>query len=136
MNKSHLPKDPKQWVKELESIWQAMDSEKAAEGFTDDVFMVYGCNQRQSGEALLKRPGEWFSYAKDLKITKNYIAHGEDCIVASWNSTYTDPNTKEKVHERGIEFFRFRDGKVCEQHAWQHSWEDGKKPDDSGISTS
>ena len=97
MNKSHLPKDPKQWVKELESIWQAMDSEKAAEGFTDDVFMIYGCNQRQSGEALLKRPAEWFVYAKDLKIKKNYIAHTEDCIVASWNSTYTDPKTKEKV---------------------------------------
>ena len=135
MSKSHLPKDPKQWVKDLEAIWQAMDSKKAAEGFTDDVFMIYGCNQRQAGKELLKRPEEWFAYAKDLKIKKNYIAHSDDCIVASWNSTYTDPKTKEIIHERGIEYFRFKNGKVCEQHAWQHSWEDGKKPEDSGITT-
>ena len=83
----------------------------------------------------MQRPREWFEYAKDLKISKQYIAHSHDCIVASWESNYTDPTTKKKINERGIEYFRFRKGKVYEQQAWQHSWEDGKKPKDSGITT-
>lgn len=136
MTKSHLPKDPVKWVKDLEKVWQNMDSRKAAEGYTEDAFMVFGSDQKQNGQDLLKRPGQWFAYAKDLKINKNYIAHSDNCIVASWNSRYTDPKTKKIILERGIEYFRFRNGKVCEQHAWQHSWEDGRKPAESGITTS
>ena len=135
MEDSHIPKDPVQWVKDLESIWQAMDSEKASQGYTDDAFMVFGCKQKQNGAEMLQRPADWFNYAKDLKINKNYIAHTNNCIVASWNSTYTDPKTKKIICERGIEYFKFRNGKVCEQHAWQHSWEEGRKPSDSGIAT-
>ena len=93
MTKSHLPKDPIKWVKDLEKVWQNMDSKKAAEGYTEDAFMIFGTEQKQAGQELLKRPGEWFEYAKDLKINKNYIAHSDDCIVASWNSKYTDPKT-------------------------------------------
>ena len=135
MNEQHLPKDPIQWVKDLEKTWQAMDAEKASEGYTEDAVMIFGCNQRQYGESVMQRPREWFEYAKDLKISKQYIAHSHDCIVASWESNYTDPTTKKKINERGIEYFRFRKGKVYEQQAWQHSWEDGKKPKDSGITT-
>ena len=133
MTKSHFPKDPIKRVKDLEIIWQKKDFKKAASGYTDDAFLIFGCNQLQSVPELLNQPKEWFSFAKYLMIKKKYLAHSEDCIVASWESTYTDPATKENVHERGIEYFRFRNGKVCEQHAWQHSWIDGKKPDNSGI---
>ena len=136
MTESHLPKDPKEWIKDLEKIWQNMDAKKAAEGFSEDAFMIFGTDQRQEGQDLLNRPGAWFSYAKDLKINKNYIAHTNDCIVASWNSSYTDPKTKKVVLERGIEYFRFRNGKVCEQHAWQHSWDEDNKSSESGITTS
>lgn len=136
MKNTHLPEDPVQWVKDLEQTWQSMDSKKARQGYTDDAFMVFGCEQNQSGEEMLNRPKDWFNYATDLKINKNYISHSNDCIVASWNSSYTDPKTKKIMCERGIEYFRFRNGKVCEQHAWQHSWAKENKPMDSGITTS
>ena len=39
------------------------------------------------------------------------------------------------VNERGIEYFKFRDGRVYEQQSWQHSWNEGEKPSDDGITT-
>lgn len=122
---NHLPADPVQWVKDLEAVWQAHDGEKAALGYTDDARLIWGANQAQSGAALRERPTKWFAFAKDLKITKEYIAHTNDCIVTTWNSHYTDPDTGKVVHERGIEYFKFRNGQVYDQHAWQHSWQDG-----------
>ncbi len=101
---SQLPGDPRQWVKDLEAVWQAHDGKKAGQGFTDDAVQVWGTNQRQSGPELSQRPAKWFAYATDLQITKQYIAHSDDTIVASWNSAYTSPETGKKVHERGIEY--------------------------------
>ncbi|WP_048647112.1 nuclear transport factor 2 family protein [Nitratireductor soli] len=121
---NHLPGNPVQWVRDLEAVWQAHDGARAAEGYTEDARLVWGANQSQTGAPLRERPRKWFAYASDLKITKEYVAHTNDCIVTTWDSNYTDPETGKKVHERGIEYFRFRNGKVCDQHAWQHSWQD------------
>jgi hypothetical protein len=63
------------------------------------------------------------------------LAHSDDTIVASWNSTYTHPETGKKVFERGIEYFVFREGLVAEQHAWQHSWNEGDVSSTGDIST-
>lgn len=131
---SHLPCDPKQWVKDLESVWQARDGERAKKGYADDATFIFGANQQQSGASLAERPANWFAYATDLKINKKYIAHTDNCIVASWDSVYTDPETGKKICERGIEFFKFRNGDICEQQAWQHSWPEGEKPKKSDIS--
>lgn len=128
-SENHLPGDPEEWVKSLEAIWQAHDGVKAGQGFTEDAVQIWGANQRQCGPEVVERPAKWFAYAKDLQITKRYIAHTNDTIVASWNSTYTSPASGEKVHERGIEYFRFRNGKIREQHAWQHSWNEGEQKD-------
>jgi SnoaL-like domain len=132
---THLPADPRQWVRDLEAIWQARDGVRAAEGFTDDAVQIWGVDQRQSGPELLTRPAQWFAYASDLEITKTYIAHSDNRIVAQWSSRYTRPEDGVVMHERGIEYFCFRDGLVCEQHAWQHTWRDGEAKPDSAIST-
>ncbi|KKJ75968.1 hypothetical protein WH95_15500 [Kiloniella litopenaei] len=132
---SHLPKDPKQWVKDLEAIWKAHDGDAASKGYTDDAVLHWGANQVQSGDALRERPGKWFSFATDLQIDKKYIAHTNDCIVTTWDSKYTDPDTGKTVFERGIEYFYFREGLVCEQHAWQSSWNAGDDVDETQFST-
>ena len=134
-NENQLPGDPQKWVQELEAIWQAHDGVRAGQGFTEDAVQVWGANQRQSGPDLARRPAKWFDYAKDLKISKKYIAHTNDCIVATWDSIYTSPESGKKVRERGIEYFYFRNGKVCEQHAWQHSWNDGEDHNSASFST-
>lgn len=123
---SHLPADPKQWIRDLEAVWQARDGVKAAQGFTDDAVQIWGPDLRQSGPELFQRPAKWFAYATDLEIHKEYIAHSGNCIVNSWSSTYTHPETKKRMHERGLECHFFRNGLVCEQRVWQHSWTEGE----------
>ncbi len=132
---NHLPGDPEEWVRKIERVYQTADGAAAGQGYAEDAVLVYGADQHQSGALLRERGAKWFAYAKDLKITKKYIAHSNDTIVTSWDSIYTNPETGEKVRERGIEYFVFRNGQVREQHAWQHSWPDGHKPADKGIST-
>jgi nuclear transport factor 2 (NTF2) superfamily protein len=133
--KKHLPNDPVQWVKDLEEIWKSHDGVRAAQGYTDDAILYWGANQSQSGAALRERPAKWFAYATDLDIKKTYIAHTDDCIVTSWDSNYTDPDTGARVFERGIEYFYFDQGKVREQHAWQHRWQEGENSTDNSFST-
>ena len=131
---SHLPDDPIKWVENLQSIWQAHDGDRAAQGYSEDAVLYWGANQSQSGAALRERPAKWFEYATDLQIKKSYLAHTDDCIVASWNSRYTDPQSGEVVLERGIEYFIFDNGKIREQHAWQHSWREGEDISDGEFS--
>ncbi len=134
-NQSHLPDDPIKWVSDLEAIWKAHDGIRAAEGYTDDAVLHWGSNQKQSGAPLRERPAKWFAYATDLQIDKTYIAHTDNCIVTTWDSNYTDPDKGTKLFERGIEHFYFRDGKVCEQHAWQSSWSVGEMAGAGDFST-
>src|SRR5919108_3402491 len=129
-SETHLPDDPVRWVQEIERVFQARDGVRAGQGYAEDAVLVYGADQRQSGMALRERGMRWFAYATDLQITKRYVAHTHDTIVTSWDSTYTHPETGRKIRERGIEYFVFRHGKVLEQHAWQHSWPEGEKPED------
>jgi len=132
---NHLPAgDPVQWVRDLEAVWQTMDGTKATEGYCEDAVLIYGANQRQSGQPLSERPAKWFAHASDLKINKTYVAHTNDCIVTTWDSVYTDPVTKKKVSERGIEYFKFKNGKILEQQAWQHSWPTDEEPADADFS--
>lgn len=132
---SHLPEDPRRWVRDLEAIWQAHDGGRAAQGFTEDAVQIWGPDLRQSGAELLSRPAKWFAYAKDLVINKEYIAHADNCIVNSWRSVYTHPETKKRIHERGIECHFFRDGLICEQRVWQHSWVEGENVGGQSFST-
>lgn len=132
---NHLPRDPVKWVRDLGEIWQAKDAKRAAEGFTEDAVQIWGADQRQTAPELLQRPAKWFAYASDLKIDKHYIAHSGNCIVTSWDSTYTHPENGKKMHERGIECFYFRNGKVHEQRVWQHSWADGENGAAQSFST-
>jgi SnoaL-like domain len=132
---NHLPGDPEEWVRKIERVYQTGDGQAASQGYDDGAVLTYGADQQQSGAPLRERGAKWFAYAQDLKITKKYIAHSNDTIVTTWDSVYTNPETGEKVCERGIEYFVFRNGKVHEQQAWQHSWPQGHKPADKGIST-
>lgn len=132
---SHLPSDPIKWIKDLEAVWQARDGVRAGQGFTEDAVQIWGPDLKQSGPELFSRPAKWFSYATDLEIQKEYICHSGNCIVNSWKSVYTHPQTKKRMHERGIECHFFRNGLVCEQRVWQHSWAEGENGSSGSFST-
>ena len=131
-----LAVDPVKFLAEVERVWQSRDGAAAAAGYTPDAIVHYGANQVHRGEDLRAWPARWFAYAKDLQIKKTYRAHHGNCIVGTWESRYTNPETGKRVNERGAELFFLRGEKVYEHHMWQHSWNEGDKHDGKGFSTS
>lgn len=131
-----LAVDPVKFLAEVERVWQARDGAAAAAGYTPDAIVHYGANQVHRGEDLRAWPARWFAYAKDLQIKKTYRAHHGNCIVGTWESRYTNPETGKRVNERGAELFFLRGEKVYEHHMWQHSWNEGDTHDGKGFSTS
>ena len=98
--KSQLPGEPVARVRELESVWQAKDAERAVEGHTENAVMIYDAYQRQQGDESRRRPGLWFEFAPDLRIEKQFGAHTHDCIVTTWNSTFINPETNRRMRAR------------------------------------
>lgn len=130
-----LEVDPVAFITEVEKVWQARDGRAAAAGYTDDAVVYYGQGQSHRGQALQDWPARWFDFAKDLQINKTYRAHHDNCIVGTWESRYTNPDSGKVIKERGAELFFLRGDKVYEHHMWQHSWVEGEVPDSRGFST-
>jgi ketosteroid isomerase-like protein len=60
---------------------------------------------------------------------KWHLEHGieaGDEAVIEWTMTWRDPKTGERRLNRGTEWFRLRDGKICEVRAYHHG--DKKNP--------
>lgn len=118
--------DPVEWLAGVERAWQARDGRAAAAGYTDDAVLIWGNDQRRTGEALANWPKYWFDYAKDLQIKKTFRAMSGDCIATEWESVYTHPENGKTIRERGAEFFFVRpDGKVYLHHMFEHTWPEG-----------
>jgi hypothetical protein len=55
--------------------------------------------------------GQWFM--------ESGIEQGDEACI-EWTMTWRDPKSGEKRLNRGAEFFRLRDGKICEVRAYHH----------------
>jgi ketosteroid isomerase-like protein len=97
------------------------DSDEVASFFTDDAVHYYtrlGPHRSASsiGEhtrlAVEHIDGQWF--------LENGIDDGEQAVI-EWTMTWRDPGSGEPRLDRGTEWFRFRDGKICEVRAYHHS---------------
>jgi ketosteroid isomerase-like protein len=97
------------------------DVERVASFFTDDAVHYYtrlGPHEsaRTIGEhtkwAVENIEGQWF--------LENGIDDGEQAVI-EWTMTWRDPRSGERRLDRGTEWFRFRDGKICEVRAYHHS---------------
>jgi hypothetical protein len=130
-----LEVDPVEFLREVEKVWQARDGKAAAAGYTDDAVVYFGQDQSHRGAQLQQWPSRWFDFARDLQINKTYRAHQDNCIVGTWESQYTHPETGQVIKERGSELFYLRGTKVSEHHMWQHSWVEGETVEDKGFST-
>ena len=127
--------DPIEFLAGVERVWRAHDGVTAAAAYTDDAVVYYGENLTHTGEKLRAWPTRWFEYTKDLDIRKTYRGHAGDCIVGTWESNYTSPETGKKVYERGAELFFVRGDMVYEHHMWQHSWAEVDIHNDKGFAT-
>jgi hypothetical protein len=53
------------------------------------------------------------------------IESGDEAVI-EWTMTWRDPESGEERLNRGTEWFRLRDGKICEVRAYHHG--DRKNP--------
>lgn len=66
--------------------------------------------------------------AAGRKFTTQSLSADGDLIWVRWSMTTEDPDTKEITHSRGLQVYRFEDGKLAETW-WSHTEGQGAWPD-------
>jgi ketosteroid isomerase-like protein len=109
------------------------DSDEVASFFTDDAVHYYTRLGPHEGNktigdhtklAVDHIEGQWF--------LENGIDDGEQAVI-EWTMTWRDPKSGDRRLDRGTEWFRFRDGKICEVRAYHHSNEKNRSGDLLGF---
>jgi ketosteroid isomerase-like protein len=109
------------------------DPEEVASFFTDDAVHYYTRLGPHRGAqsigdhtklAVDHIEGQWF--------LENGIDDGEQAVI-EWTMTWRDPKSGEPRLDRDTEWFRFRDGKICEVRAYHHSNEKNRSGDLLGF---
>ncbi|MGH2980681.1 MAG: nuclear transport factor 2 family protein [Solirubrobacterales bacterium] len=107
----------------VRSYYEALnsgDADLVASHFTDDAVHYYTrLGPHQGAQAIAENArwgveqidGQWFIEAG--------IEQGDEACI-EWTMTWRDPKSGEKRINRGAEFFRFRDGRICEVRAYHH----------------
>ena len=105
------------------SYYEALNSgdvDRIASHFTDDAVHYYTRLGPHQGARAIAENAKWGVEQVDGQW---HLEHGieqgdEACI--EWSMTWRDPKSGEKRINRGAEFFRFRDGRICEIRAYHH----------------
>jgi ketosteroid isomerase-like protein len=109
------------------------DADEVASFFTDDAVHYYtrlgphvgaqaiGANASMGVEHLA---AEW--------VFEHGIEQGDEAVI-EWSMTWTDPKSGRRRLDRGTEWFRFRDRKICEVRAYHHSSEKNRSGDLLGF---
>lgn len=88
--------------------------------FTDDAVHYYTRLGPHEGAktigdhthmAVTHLDGQWY--------IENAVEDDEQAVI-EWTMTWRSPKTGERRLDRGTEWFRFRDGKICEVRAYHH----------------
>jgi len=109
------------------------DADEVASFFTDDAVHYYTRLGPHEGS---KSIGDHTKLAVDHIEGQWFLEHGIDNgeqAVIEWTMTWRDPKSGEKRLDRGTEWFRFRDGKICEVRAYHHSNEKNRSGDLLGF---
>jgi ketosteroid isomerase-like protein len=107
----------------VRSYYEALnggDAALIASHFTDDAVHYYTrLGPHETAEtiggyaawAVANIDGQWY-------LEQGIEGDGE--VVIEWTMTWRDPGSGEKRLDRGTEWFRFRDGLICEVRAYHH----------------
>jgi ketosteroid isomerase-like protein len=96
------------------------DAHAVAEHFTDDAVHYYTRLGPHQGAEAIGAHTEWAvrNIGGQWHID-NAIEDGEQAVI-EWAMTWRDPESGERRLDRGTEWFRFRDGRICEVRAYHH----------------
>jgi ketosteroid isomerase-like protein len=109
------------------------DAAEVASFFTDDAVHYYTRLGPHHGADTI---GEHTRMAVDALDASWILEHGIDNgdeAVIEWTMTWTDPKSGQPRLDRGTEWFRFRDGRICEVRAYHHSNEKNRSGDLVGF---
>jgi hypothetical protein len=109
----------------IRSYYRALNSgdvDLIASHFTDDAVHYYTRLGPHEGARAI---GENTRWAIDNLDGQWWLEHGiEDAegneAVIEWAMTWRDPDSGERRLNRGTEWFRFRDSRICEIRAYHH----------------
>jgi ketosteroid isomerase-like protein len=108
----------------IRSYYEALnngDSDRVAEHFTDDAVHYYTRLGPHVGAKTIGEHTKWaVENIEGRWFIENAIEDGEQ-VAIEWTMTWRDPKSGERRLDRGSEWFRFRDGKICEVRAYFHS---------------
>jgi ketosteroid isomerase-like protein len=109
------------------------DADRVASFFTDDAVHYYTRLGPHRGSASI---GEHTRLAVDHLegrwVFEHGIENGDEAVI-EWTMTWRDPGSGERRLDRGTEWFRFRDGKICEVRAYHHSNDKNRSGDLLGF---
>ena len=113
----------------VRSYYEALNSgdvEKIASHFTDDAVHYYTRLGPHEGARAIAENARWGVEQVDGQWVMEGGVEQDEAAAIEWSMTWRDPRSGEKRINRGAEFFRFRDGKICEVRAYHHG--DRKNP--------
>ena len=109
------------------------DADRIASFFTEDAVHYYTRMGPHVGARTIGEHTKWAVENIDGQWQlENGIDDGEQAVI-EWTMTWRDPKSGEPRLDRGTEWFRFRDGKICEVRAYFHSNEKNRSGDLIGF---
>jgi ketosteroid isomerase-like protein len=107
----------------VRSYYEALntgDPQAVAEHFTDDAVHYYTRLGPHEGAQTIGEHTKWaVENLEGQWQIDNAIEDGEQAVI-EWAMTWRDPKSGARRLDRGTEWFRFRDGRICEVRAYHH----------------
>jgi ketosteroid isomerase-like protein len=108
----------------IRSYYEALntgDPARVAAHFTDDATHYYTRMGPHEGARTIGEHTHWaVENIGGRWHIDNAIEDGEQAVI-EWAMTWRDPRSGDARLDRGTEWFRFRDGLICEVRAYFHS---------------
>ena len=94
------------------------DADVIATYFTDDaVHYLPRLGPHEGGRTIADHAAWAYEHLDGRWILEGGIDDGEQAVI-EWSMKWRHPETGEVKLDRGTEWFRFRDGKICEVRAY------------------
>ena len=110
-------------IDHIRSYYEALntgDPVRVAEHFTDDAVHYYTRLGPHNGAQTIGEHTKWaVENIGGQWFVENAIEDGEQAVI-EWTMTWRHPDSGEPRLDRGTEWFRFRDGRICEVRAYHH----------------
>jgi ketosteroid isomerase-like protein len=107
----------------VRSYYEALntgDADRVAEHFTEDAVHYYTRREPHVGARAIAENAAAAVEHIEGRWTLEHAVEGSGEVAIEWSMTFRHPRTGERCLDRGAEFLRFRDGRICEVRAYYH----------------